>query len=245
MKVVILMFIFYACSYANFLDPLYIYQAQKQYDKHKLIRAFDIYSKIDNKTDNIYYNMANILYRQKKYTQAIEYYKKINSQKLMARKLSNIANCYIGLNQIKRAISFYEESLKFEKLNHTIKNLQTAHKIQEEEKKKELNKNKGYRGEAPEEFGDDNSSNNIYKKHEIKLLNINKNNISKLNQSRETETIEIAKQKDNNITKKILDDKIDFSDNEESKYNKILEKRKLHTLLMPLGLKKEKHENNW
>ena len=66
---------------------------------------------------------ANNLYKKGKVEQAIETYKKIESQNLISSELYyNLGNCYYKLNKVGPSIYNYEKALKIDPLNEDVKN---------------------------------------------------------------------------------------------------------------------------
>jgi tetratricopeptide (TPR) repeat protein len=66
---------------------------------------------------------ANNLYKEGKIEQAIETYKKIESQNLISSELYyNLGNCYYKLNKVGPSIYNYEKALQLDPLNEDVKN---------------------------------------------------------------------------------------------------------------------------
>jgi tetratricopeptide (TPR) repeat protein len=66
---------------------------------------------------------ANNLYKEGKIEQAIETYKKIESQNLVSAELYyNLGNCYYKLNKVGPSIYNYEKALQIDPLNEEVKN---------------------------------------------------------------------------------------------------------------------------
>ena len=66
---------------------------------------------------------ANNLYKEGKIEQAIETYKKIESQNLVSAELYyNLGNCYYKLNKVGPSIYNYEKALQIDPLNEDVKN---------------------------------------------------------------------------------------------------------------------------
>jgi tetratricopeptide (TPR) repeat protein len=66
---------------------------------------------------------ANNLYKEGKIEQAIETYKKIESQNLVSAELYyNLGNCYYKLNKVGPSIYNYEKALQIDPLNGDVKN---------------------------------------------------------------------------------------------------------------------------
>ena len=102
------------------------YKAQNAYQSKNYKEALKIYTQLEPKSDKIYYNIANCLYKLKDYTKAIEYYKLIKSTNLTAKKLYNIANAYVMQKNYLKGIIFYKNALKFENNPKFKENLEYA-----------------------------------------------------------------------------------------------------------------------
>jgi len=102
------------------------FQAQNAYRSGDYKKALKLYTQIEPKSDVIYYNIANTLYKLKDYTKAIEYYKLIKRDSLTAKKLYNIGNAYTMQKNYLKAIIFYQNALKFEDNPKFKENLEYA-----------------------------------------------------------------------------------------------------------------------
>jgi len=66
---------------------------------------------------------ANNLYKNGKFSEAIELYKKIEAKKLVSSELYyNLGNSYYKLNKVGPSIYYYEKALKLNPLNEDVKN---------------------------------------------------------------------------------------------------------------------------
>ena len=89
------------------------------------------------------YNLANTLYKQKKYKEAIEKYKTIpKSSNFQQKALHNMGNAYAYSQKLQEAIKAYEDALKISDDKETKENLEAVKKMQEKQKKNKKNKNK-------------------------------------------------------------------------------------------------------
>ena len=102
------------------------YKAQNAYHNGNYKEALKLYSQIEPKSDIIYFNIANTLYKLKDYTKAIEYYKLIKATNLTAKKLYNIGNAYVMQKNYLKGIIFYRNALKFEDNPKYKENLEYA-----------------------------------------------------------------------------------------------------------------------
>ncbi|KGL62527.1 tetratricopeptide repeat protein [Polaribacter sp. Hel1_85] len=66
---------------------------------------------------------ANNLYKESKFVEAIEEYKKVEAQDLVSSELYyNLGNSYYKLNKVGPSIYYYEKALKLNPLNEDVKN---------------------------------------------------------------------------------------------------------------------------
>lgn len=69
------------------------------------------------------FTIANNLYKEGKFEEAIEKYKKVASQELVSSELYyNLGNSYYKLNKVGPSIYYYEKALKLDPLNKDVKN---------------------------------------------------------------------------------------------------------------------------
>ncbi|CAA0151516.1 tetratricopeptide repeat protein [Tenacibaculum maritimum] len=82
-------------------------------------------------SSNELFNNANILYKQGNYEEAIDLYKKIESQKEISSALYyNLGNCYYKLNKVAPTIYNYEKALQLDPLNEdALNNLAFAKRL--------------------------------------------------------------------------------------------------------------------
>ncbi|AOW18047.1 hypothetical protein LPB03_11545 [Polaribacter vadi] len=69
------------------------------------------------------FSTANDLYKNNKYEEAIELYKKIETQGMISSELYyNLGNSYYKLNKVGPSIYYYEKALKINPLNEDVQN---------------------------------------------------------------------------------------------------------------------------
>ena len=125
-------------SSASFFEFENIKNATKHYENKEYTKAGDEYRKI-SQTPQSLYNLANSLYKDKKYKEAIDTYSKIvtSNKELESKKLHNIANSYVKSNNLEKAKEFYEKSLKIKDDKQTKENLDIVNKELEKQKKQQ------------------------------------------------------------------------------------------------------------
>jgi len=136
MKYLFILFILTNFLFGSVNDDYYLFKAQDYEKQNKIDKAIEAYSKIENKTDTINYNMANLYYKQNKFEQAINSYDSISDYKLKYKKLHNLGNAYAKSNKIDKAIESYEKALKIK----DDKDTKNKNKIIKKQKKKQEKK---------------------------------------------------------------------------------------------------------
>jgi len=226
---------------ASVVDDYYTYKAQDYYTKGDLKNSFIYYEKIENKSDGVVYNMANILYQTHNYKEAIVLYEKITSLKLLEKKWYNLANSYVQMKQYSKAVYYYQKLLQKQNDKDAKANLiLVQNQIKEEylqllKKQKDLPNKKGDKYE--ESFED--SELVSTKMVEGKNSNIaNKENISHLFSSNQKGKIyfkDIPVNTKLQILQNSTEDK--FTPIEEKKWDNLLKKKKIDSLIIPLNKK--------
>ncbi|HUH42654.1 MAG TPA: VWA domain-containing protein [Sulfurimonas sp.] len=133
---------------AGVLDFLDLKKAKDSYESGNYEESAKLYAEHAKMSKNpqSYYNSANAYYKEKKYKEAIEAYKKATFEDELqrAKNLSNLGNAYAKDGDLQKAIDSYKESLKIEDDIETKENLDAVEKfLKEQEQKKEDNKAQG------------------------------------------------------------------------------------------------------
>jgi len=116
--------------------------AKQLYEDKKYDEASNQYRKLPATAQGLY-NLGDTLYKQNKYKEAIKSYNKVitKDKELEGKKLHNIGNSYLKLNDLEKAKEFYEKSLKIREDNETRENLVLVTKeLEKQKKKKQKNK---------------------------------------------------------------------------------------------------------
>jgi tetratricopeptide (TPR) repeat protein len=91
--------------------------------KKILFLLFIIATSVVGQNTNELFSDANDLYKNEKIEEAIELYKKIESQGMVSSELYyNLGNSYYKLNKVGPSIYYYEKALKTNPLNEDVKN---------------------------------------------------------------------------------------------------------------------------
>ena len=224
-------------SYASIFDFQTIEQARENYKAQEYKKSSKEYSKLPASKEQ-QYNLANSLYKENKYKEAIDTYKNIKSEdrNLNFNKLHNIGNAYAKSNDLQNAKKSYEEALKIKNEKQTQENLDTINKALEkkEEKKKDQKGQKKNKDKKQEK-----------KKKEDKKQE--KSNNSKENKKNKKENKKKDAEKKEHKEKKKSDQKInkkEMSDKEENRWLKQLEKKKTNSLLKKVESSQEDDSTN-
>jgi len=112
-------------AHAGLFDFYYLDQAQTLYQDKKYQESAETYKKV-TVNDEVLYNLANALYKSGDYRGAIQKYKMILGHKTDSefKILHNVANCYVQLDKLQAAKSYYEKSLKIKENPASRENLQ-------------------------------------------------------------------------------------------------------------------------
>jgi Ca-activated chloride channel family protein len=119
-------------------------KANEAYEKKEYKKASTIYKDVNANNQSLY-NLANSLYKEGKYEDAIKTYNKVvtNDKDLEAKKLHNLGNSYVNTKNLKKAKEFYEKALKVKDDKDTKENLEIVKKeLEKQDKKKKKDKKK-------------------------------------------------------------------------------------------------------
>jgi Ca-activated chloride channel family protein len=127
---------------AGMLDFMELSKAKEAYAKEDYESSAKLYEKYANESGSGegYYNAANAYYKQKKYKEAVEAYKKatFDTEEARAKNYSNMGNAYAkeGVGEsLQKAVESYEESLKIKEDKETRENLEEVKKLIKKQKK--------------------------------------------------------------------------------------------------------------
>ena len=252
--------------WGSILDFKYLNEAKEAYQNREYQKANELYGKI--KSDEAKFNQADALYRAKKYKEAIEQYRSIKEPNLKAKALHNIGNSYAKMNKIDEAIKAYEEALKLNNDKDTKFNLELLKKKKKEQEKKQQQKSKDNKKDKDKRDKKQQKSQNNQKKRDSKDKKQQKNSSNENNQTKKSQEQENRKKeqkkrkeqerKEKQEQKKAQEQKRQqakmaeqnrtqppISNMEERKWQKMLNKRGVNTLMIPLNSKGAKqHETN-
>ena len=160
--------------YASILDFNTIKDATNAYNNKDFKTASNKFKDFIN-TNEGKYNFANSLYEEKKYESALNTYKDITTSddKLEFKKLHNMGNTYVKLNDLENAKKMYEKALKIKPDKETKENLDIVNKALN--KKKDNKQNQENNNKNPKNEEKQNKENDKYQQDSNKEQK-NKNN---------------------------------------------------------------------
>ncbi len=246
--------------HANVLDFMKLDEAKKAYESGSYEKSQKIYERYKNRSENaeVNYNIANTLYKQGRYKEAIKNYKKavFDDKNKRAKKYANLGNAYVKSHEkegLQKAIKAYEESLKIHEDKETREHLEAVKKALKEQKQKQQKqkqkKDKDQKKNGDKEKNKDKKESQNKNKSDKKSEDKQKKNEKQKNKEdkkKEQEKNKAQKLKENNTTVKPQEaqDKkgMKMSKEEEKKWLKKLQKNQ-RTFLYRLN-KKDKVEEN-
>ncbi|MGB6329042.1 MAG: VWA domain-containing protein [Halarcobacter sp.] len=190
-----------------------IEKAKESYKNKEYKKASKNYEKVAN-TVEAKYNLANSLYKEKKYKEALNQYKEVitSNQDLESKKLHNMGNAYVKLNDLENAKKMYENALKIKADKQTRENLETVQKILDKTKKQKNKKN--------QEENKDNKEDKKDKKQENKEKEQNKNKEENKDKQDKKNKEDKNKEDKNKDSKKEQEKKKQQEQNKEKSQNK-------------------------
>ncbi|MCD6258131.1 MAG: VWA domain-containing protein [Helicobacteraceae bacterium] len=146
-----------AQSEAGILDFQMLQDAKEAYEKGEYEKAAKLYGSYakEHSNDESHYNVANALYKQGKYEEAIEHYKDANfdTKVQQSQKYANMGNAYAkqGSSQkLSQAVSMYEKSLKLHEDKEVRENLEKVKEMLQKQKEQEQKNDKNEKNEKEE-----------------------------------------------------------------------------------------------
>ena len=273
LKVMLLSLLVSTALFGGLLDFRTLKKAEEAYANKQYSEAAAFYESIDDKNDDLRYNLGDAYYKAKRYDDALKQYEQVHKSELQAKTLHNMGNAYANTKKIDEAIAAYEEALKIGDDEDTKFNLELLKKEKEQQEKQEKNEeNKGQEKEKEDqnknkdeqESGDDESKDQTPDEESDKEKddqqsdqekNDEQSDRERDNQQSDSKSEQEKKEKQakedeaSKNDEKENDDmnqgeakKEPISDMQERKYEKMLEKRGIKTLMVPLKTEGKPHE---
>jgi len=229
-----------------------IEKAKEAYENKNFEEASKNFDKVLN-TPEARYNYANSLYKEKKYKEALMQYKNVttSNKNLEYKKLHNMGNSYVKLNDLENAKKMYENALKIKADKETRENLEKVQdildKIKKQQNKNQDNQNNKDKKDKKEQNqekqnkdkkDEKNKEQNKKEENSKDKQNQQNNNDDKKEENRE-------KQNQNSQQNKKQSQKPEqLSDLEEKKWLERLENEKSPVLLKKVKTKNEDTSSN-
>ena len=248
---------------ASLLDFQILDEAETSYKDGNYSNAIAQYAKLETKSDEVVYDEANSHYQLKDYKKALELYDSLSSPTLAFEKWHNLGNTQAQLGKLEEGIKAYEEALKIKDDKDTRFNLEFLKKKKKEQEQKENKndkknkddkenkddknqkdkKNQKNKDSKDKKDSDSKKSDEEKKKEEAQK----KKDEAQKKKEQEKKDAEKDSKKDENKTKeeqaqKAQMKKEPISDRELRKYQKMLDKRGINTLMVPLKTKGEQND---
>jgi len=219
---------------ASILDFNTIKEATKAYNNKDYVTSSNKFKDFIS-TNEGKYNFANSLYKEKKYESALKMYKDITTSddSLEFKKLHNMGNTYVKLNDLNSAKKMYENALKIKDDKQTKENLELVKKALNNKQKKDSKKNDKNNEQDKNKKENKNDSNNKEESKKDKQNNSNKENNGKDQDSKNDENKNNKEASQSKINEDLLSNK------EEKKWLNLLKDKKT-----PILLKKVETKNN-
>ncbi|MGB5791995.1 tetratricopeptide repeat protein [Poseidonibacter sp.] len=208
--------------FASILDFQTIQKANEAYNSNDFKTSSKEFSSLEKSTQRDY-NLANSLYKENKYKEAIDIYKNIKTEDnndLKFKNLHNLGNSYVKINDLKSALNSYEKALKLKEDKQTRENYETVKKAlqnknnknndkekeqnsknEKDKKNKDKEENKDKEKKNKDEKSENNSSKEKDNSKEKSKNNINKNELSKKEEKKWLQ--ELEKKQTQSLTKKM------------------------------------------
>ncbi|WP_421716539.1 VWA domain-containing protein [Arcobacter arenosus] len=226
-----------------------IKKANKAYENNNFEEASKNFDKVLN-TPEARYNYANSLYKEKKYKEALMQYKNVttSNKNLEYKKLHNMGNSYVKLNDLENAKKMYENALKIQADKETRENLEKVQDIldkikKQQNKNQENQKNKDNQNQKEKKKNQDKKEQNKENQDKKKNQEDNKENQKEdKNQEENSQKNESSQQQKQNMSQSQKPKEL--SDLEEKKWLEKLENKKSPVLLKKVKTKNEDTSSN-
>ncbi len=238
-----------------------INKANKEYQNKEYKKASKDFEKVAN-TPEARYNLANSLYKEGKYKEALSRYKNVTTtdQELEYKKLHNMGNSYVKLNDLENAKKMYESALKIKADKETRENLDTVQKALDKIKQQKKDQNKKNQKNNKENKQDkkkkeqdkkqknkDNKENKDKQNQDNKEKQKDKEKKEEQKQNKQQSKEDKKKEKDKKEQQSKQQQKIkpqEISDLEEKKWLGKIQDKKTQVLLKKVKTKNEDNSSN-
>lgn len=207
---------------SSIFDFKTIKEANKAYENEDYNKASKEFEKLDSNEFRDY-NLANSLYKENKFKEAIDIYKNIktSSNDLEFKKLHNLGNAYAKNSDFQNAVDSYEKALKLKNDSTTKENLQLVKKLLDNKNQNKQDEQKNNKENQKQEENKEDSS-----------------------QKDENKTKKQNKENQKNSKNEQLEQKEEISNFEEEKWLKELENQKTNSMLKKMESSKDNSISN-
>jgi Ca-activated chloride channel family protein len=221
---------------ASVFDFKTIEEADTAYKAEDYKKAIKNYSNIPQ-NEQAKYNLANSLYKDGKFKEAIEKFNTIESddKELNFQKLHNIGNSYVNTKDLQKAKAAYENALKLKNDKETKENLDLVNKALKKNEKKQEDKKKDKKKSDEKKDSKENKPSDKKEKQDKEKESNKKEQENKKDEAKKAE----EKKEEQKAT---APKQNEISDLEEKKWLKQLENQKTNSLMKKM--KSTKDNNN-
>jgi len=148
---------------AGLFDFQKLEDAKEAYSNEDYKKSASVYEEFALQSPEAVYNLANSLYKDEAYEQALKVYAEVSTEnsEFKAKSLHNSGNTQVKLKQYEQALQSYEEALKLKEDEQTRENYEAVKKfLEDQQKQDEENKddqNKDDKNEEDKENKDQDS----------------------------------------------------------------------------------------
>lgn len=269
----LMLLILLACEtlFGGLLDFRTLDQAKEAYAAGNYAEAAMLYETVENKNDDLRFNLGDAYYKVQKYDEALKQYEQVRKPELRAKALHNMGNAYAKTQKIDEAIASYEEALKQSDDEDTKYNLELLKKQKEQQsqdqqqndqdqkndqkqqdKQKQDQKEqeqKNDRQDQKEKQDADEKSSKDQQDDQQKVQNEKQSDEQNEEDKKEKRAKEDERSKEEKSEKEQKAMRQNeakeepISDMQERKYEKMLDKRGIRTLMVPLKTEQGGQDN--
>ena len=265
-KAVLLLTFLIHSLWGGLLDFQTLEQAQKSYNAGDFNASAQSYESLEKSSDALHYNLGNAYYKEKRYEDAIKEFTQVNEESLKAKALHNLGNAYAQTQKTKEAIKAYKEALKLGDDEDTKFNLELLKKEQEKkENQKKQDQDKEDQENKDKEKSDQEKSDEEKKKdkesqtgdedeksdEEQKSQESQEKSDQEKKEQKQKEAEEAKEASEKEDEKQVEEQPMQageqqapISDMQERKYEQMLDKRGIKTLMVPIKTEGGSDEEN-
>ena len=259
-KIILLSLLTGTTLFGGLLDFRTLEKAKEAYVNEQYGEAAALYESIEDKNDDLRYNLGDAYYKEKKYDEALKQYEQVQKSALRAKALHNMGNAYANTQKTDEAIAAYEEAMQLGDDEDTRFNLELLKKQKEEQEKQDQSQeDKDQDKEDQEKKDDQQNSEDEQKKdqnsdEDSEQEKDDKQSDSKSEQEKKEQEEKEKQAKEDEESKKDESEKEQsemkqgeakeepISEMQERKYEQMLDKRGIKTLMVPLKTEGDPHE---